>query len=50
MVFLPYGAGFAMIMWAEVAPESASTAAMVEVEGIMMWVFVWLGISVKDEI
>lgn len=50
MVPLPYGAGLAMIMWAEVAPESASTAAMVEVEGIMMLVFAgWVSL-VKDEI
>jgi hypothetical protein len=36
----PYGFGLAMIIWAEVAPESASTAAMLEVESIMMAVIV----------
>lgn len=45
----PYGLGLAMIMWAEVAPESASTAAMLEVDSIMMSVVVgW--VSLKDEI
>lgn len=32
----PYGLGLAMIMWADVMPESASTAATLEVRSIMM--------------